>query len=245
MIEILYMKQAALLALPPELVTRPLSTEEVVHIAKELGAYWAYDYQALEQGRPGMHALLKSGRHSDGFFVSRIMLEHDDILKIMARQLAMKFLDEGIFEIPDYVAGIPDGATHLGEELAKILGVRALELKKKEGKIFLAQILGDNVRILLCEDFCTRGTGFREAVLDIKYRYPSVKFILNEPVIINRGGLSFVEVEGVGKFTILPIADHRVNDWEPEECPLCKAGSGTIKPKAKPENWGIITNSQL
>jgi len=103
--------------------------------------------------------------------------------------------------------------------LAAILGADILQLKKEGDKIFLAQELAFSDRILLCKDFCTRGTGFREAVLDIWARHSYVNFILYEPVVINRGGLSFIEAEKVGNFTILPIADHRINDWKPSECP--------------------------
>jgi orotate phosphoribosyltransferase len=244
MTNVLSMSQTDLVALSPQLVNRPMSAEEIFHIAKTLGAFWSYDYETAKQGRVGLHALLKSGRHSDGFFVSRIMLQHPNILKIMAHQLALKFWDTETLE-PDLVAGIPDGATRLGEELASILRADVLELKKEDGRIFLAQELAFSDRILLCEDFCTRGTGFKEAVQNIKARQPHVNFILFEPVIINRGGLSFIEVDRVGIFTILPIADHRVNDWEPGECPLCKMGSKPIKPKATDENWQLITESQM
>jgi len=113
MIDILSMQQADLLVLPSKFVNRPLRTEEVIHIAKTLDAFWSYDYEAAAQGKVGAHALLKSGRHSDGLFVSRIMLGHKNILKIMAQQLALKFEDTEVLE-PEYVAGIPDGATRLG-----------------------------------------------------------------------------------------------------------------------------------
>lgn len=240
---ILSMKKEGLLNLAPREVTEKLTADEVVHIAKELGAFWDYNYPALEKGKPGLHAELKSKRHSDGFFVSRLMLQHPNILEIMAYQLALAFWDTETLE-PEFVAGIPDGATQLGERVASWLSAEVLQLKKENGKIFLAQELSHDDRILLVEDFCTRGTGFKEAVQDIRTRYPSVNFILYEPVLINRGGLSSIEVPGVGNFEILPIADHRINDWEPEECPLCKKGSEPIKPKATDKNWQLITESQ-
>ena len=37
-------------------------------MAAMLGAFWSYDYEALKAGKPGMHALLKSGLHSEGLF---------------------------------------------------------------------------------------------------------------------------------------------------------------------------------
>ena len=236
---------ADLLALAPRDVKRHLSPEEVVHMATELGAYWAYDYQALERGKPGLHAELKSGRHSDGFFVSRIILQHPNILEIMAYQLALVFWDTDTLA-PELVAGIPDGATKLGKKLAGFLDTECSGTGKGQGKRENISHAGNRPQRpdSSLRSFCTRGTGFRETILDIISKQPRANFILYEPVIINRGGLSFVEVEGVGDFIVLPIADHRVNDWDPKDCPLCMKGSEPIKPKATEENWKLITNSQ-
>jgi len=98
--------------------------------------------------------------------------------------------------------------------------------------------------LLLDEDFCTKGTGFKEAVADILSRQPKTKILPLELVIINRGGLTAIAIEGVGEFQVVAVANHRVNDWPPPECPLCKMGSKPIKPKATDENWRLITTSQ-
>lgn len=247
-LNILLMRKEELLQLRPEQVTRLLAAEEVVHIAKTLDAFWGYDYEAAKLGKTGLHAILKSLLHSDGFFISRIMLQHENIRKIMADQQAMRIkyvlYNE---ENPDWVGGIPDGATELGEDLADSLGSRHLIMEKVGGKIVLVSNIAPGESVLLCEDFCTRGTGFKEAVQDIVLREPGVNFVLYEPVVINRGGLRSIEVEGVGSFKILAIADHRINDWDPNSnkgCPLCNLGSVPIKPKATDENWQRIKTSQ-
>ena len=114
---ILDMSRHEIWGIRPEEVTRLLTADEVVHIAILLGAFWTYDYEAAQKGRAGMHALLKSGLHSDGFFVSRIMLQTENILEIMARQMVMCLKKAGLSQV-DWVAGIPDGATKLGERIA-------------------------------------------------------------------------------------------------------------------------------
>lgn len=243
------MNKDELLALRPERVDRLLSTDEVVYIAKTLDAFWSYDYEAAKEGRAGMHAILKSLLHSDGFFISRIMLKYENIRKIMANQMAARFLDKmpPMFR-PVWVGGVPDGATELGEDLSQSLGAKLAKMEKVDGKISLVSDIGLDETLLLCEDFCTRGTGFREATQDIISKQPGVKFIFYEPVVINRGGLTSVDVESVGSFKIIANADHRINDWNPEStegCPLCKIGSAPIKPKATDENWALITKSQL
>ena len=240
---ILEMGRDDILKLKSDTVDRPLTAHEVVHIAKTLGAVWSYDYEAAKQGREGMHALLKSGRHSDGIFVSKILLAHNNILQLVARQMATVLRRLEVF--PDYVVGVPDGATKLGEAIAHALGTSILPMKKVEGRMLLKTRPLQNKTILIVEDFCTRGTGFIEAVLAVAKVQPYASFSPWDPVIINRGGLSSISVPVMGEFTILPLVERRVNDWDPNECPLCQMGSVPIKPKATDENWKAITASQL
>lgn len=229
---------------PESLENQLLSKEEIVYIAKTLDSYWEYNYEVARQGKVGYHARLKSGRDSDGFFVSKILLQYPNILAIMANQLVLWFYGLTEFNKPDWAGGIPDGATELGKEVAKIMCVKNLEMKKENGRITLVSFVNADERVLLIEDFCTRGTGFKEAVRDIISKQPKIRFVPCELVIINRGGLKDIMVEEIGSFGIIAAAEHRVNDWDPTECPLCKMGSIPIKPKATDENWHLITTSQ-
>lgn len=250
MLEIIGMGKDELLGLSPDSLTRPdsvgrlLTEEEVVYMATVLGAFWQYDYEAAKEGRVGMHALLKSGLHSDGFFYSRILLERSNIRRIFANQLVLRLKRLKSFSRPDWVAGIPDGATELGKDVAEILGVKNAEMKKVDGKIVLESSIAPYETLLGIEDFCTRGTGFKEAIVDVLSRQPNVGLLRFEGVILNRGGLKEIKIEGFSPFRIVAIAEHRINDWEPEVCPLCKIGSEPIKAKATDENWRLITTSQ-
>jgi hypothetical protein len=98
------MKREELLRLDPENVDRLLTPLEVVYIAWTLGAFWKYDYEAARQGKVGMHAVLKSERHSNGFFISKVLLEPKNILNIMAHQIVMR-LDEAKVPVSDFVGG--------------------------------------------------------------------------------------------------------------------------------------------
>lgn len=242
---ILEMGREEILALttqdPPELLT----AGEVMHIATILGAFWTYDYVAASEGRVGLHALLKSGLHSDGFLVSRILLEPVNILLMMANQIAIRYRDIGGLS-PDWVAGVPDGATMLGRAVAKILGARSAEIVKVDGRIFPVSSLGPDDKLLLVEDFCTRGTGFKEAVIEVKRQSPETTVLPYNPVIVNRGGMQTISVDGIGEFTVLPIVERRIQDWDPNiRCDLCSLGSTAIKPKATDENWRQLVTSQL
>lgn len=232
-----------ILGLRPEDVTRPLDPDELKHIASELGAFWQYDHEAADEGRVGMHAILKSGLHSDGFFVSKILFEHENILRIIAQQIVYQLsrLSEGV----DYVAGVPKGATKLGETVAELIGANPAEMKKADdGSIMLVTDLPPTSTFMLVEDICTRGTAFREAVQVITQKSPGTRICPWNSCIINRGGIERLAVEGVGSFKVMPVAEIRINDWEPEDCPLCKIGSIPIRPKKTDENWELLTSSQ-
>ena len=149
-----------------------MTAKEIVHMAKVLNSFWSYSYSAAENGVPGKHALLKSGLHSDGFFISRIFLKHLNVRKIIANQLILHFNRLGIAK-PDRAVGIPKGATELGKEVASIMDVDLAEMQKVDGRIILTSSMKKE-SLLLIEDFCTRGTGFTEAVRDINERNPEV-----------------------------------------------------------------------
>lgn len=244
--EILKMDRSRLMGLQVEDIQDFLTPEEVVHIAKTLGAFWTYDYQAAAEDRVGMHAILKSGLHSDGFFISRIILAVENIRRVISAQMVM--LLRGVLGrsgVPDYVAGVPDGATLLGQDIAEMLDTATAEMRKDDGRIVLVSQLDPGQSLLLVEDFCTRGTGFKEAVNEVRQAQPQAKILPYNPVIINRGGMESVSVDSVGEFEVLPVVKWRIQDWDPKEgCPLCDKGSVPIKPKASDANWSAITNSQ-
>jgi orotate phosphoribosyltransferase len=241
--KIIGMSREELLGLAHQDVGRHfLTSYEIIYIAKTLGAFWQYDYEAAKKGRVGMHALLKSGQHSDGFFISRILLESENIREIIAHQMVMK-IEEAEVPIPDYVTGIPKGATELGFEVSKIMGTEHARMEKIGGRIKLTQQINPGDSILLVEDFCTRGTGFAEGVASVIEAVPEANILRYDPVIINRGGLEMVSTV-CGDCRILPVVEMRIQDWDPEVCPLCKAGSRAIKPKETNENWAAINSSQ-
>jgi len=242
-VQILEMELEELLQLNPDDIRHELTAGELLHIATMLDAFWTYNYSAADNGKPGHHAELKSGLHSDGFFVSRILLAPENIRTLIAKQMAM-ILRERMGILPNFVAGVPDGATALAEAVGKELGVPTVRMQKVDGKIGLADSLDPYISILLIEDICTRGTGFSEAVAAILQAHPETVILPFDPVIISRGGVEEVSVEHYGKFEVLPIVTLRVSDWMPADCPLCKRKSVAIKPKSSDASWQLITTSQ-
>jgi len=245
-LDILDMERDDLLQLRPENITWLLSPEEILHIFEVMGGLWLYNYTAAETGKVGLHALLKSKRCSDGFFNSKVVLNHHNLRRIFAQQLVRLF-DDPWAPKPDFVCGIPDGATELGKDVAAIMGVAIAKMRKVEGIIQLIEPFPSG-NLLLVEDFCTRGTGFRQAVTDIiavQKGSGTIHLLPLELVILNRGGLNEIRVDDVGDFTVQALVKHRIQDWERSECPLCKMGSKLIPPKKPEKNWDRLTASQL
>lgn len=247
MIDNLVLDRNGILALDPAVVDRRLTIEEFIHIATKLDAYWQYNYDAAAAGRVGQHALLKSGLHSDGFFVSRILLKPVNIRMLMAQQMVDRVRSAGI-DMPTHVAGIPDGASLLGEAVAGILGVPHITLGKVDGKIVLQDVVPAEAQMFLVEDFCTRATGFIETVLAISTSplyASSARILPADSVILNRGGLKTVTVPNHGDFPILSVVEQRINDWDPtQHCPLCAMGSEAVKPKVDDATWERFIHSQ-
>ncbi len=241
--DICSLNKKQLLELNPEDIDFLLSKQEILHIFRELGALWLYNYGAAKKGKVGLHAELKSGRCSDGFLNAKVALVYKKICRLFAMQEVLRF-KELFIDKPEYVVGIPSGATKLGEYVAEFLGVQLAEMVKKDNDtiemITQAQI---GQTIMFAEDFSTLGTGCREAIKSaIAKGWIVLPYLLT---IINRGGLKFIKTLDYGSIEIVSVAEHRINDWNPEDCPLCKLGSKRIKPKASKKNWENIMNSQF
>ncbi len=241
---IIMMSKSELLALDKLDVN--LSKEDLLHIFNVFKGFWSYDRVAAEEGRVGLHAELKSKMCSDGFFYSKTVLQYNNLRRIIAKNLVRIYNDSGL-QRPDYVAGIPKGATELGNDVAEILGAKNLNLiKDKQGRIVVMEKRNQaspNGTLLLVEDFTTTGTGFKETVCEIKGRYPAIDILPVELVILNRGAIEYILVKKYGSFNVLALVKHWINSWDPP-CELCKIGSKRIKPKVSDENWELLENSQ-
>lgn len=244
---ILKMGREELLLLDPGSVNKKLSEEEVLHIFSVFGGFWQYDYETEAKNGKVLpyHAQLKAkDRCSDKFLYSKAVLSHPNLCLLFAKQM-VKFYLTWQLPKPDYVAGIPNGATELGKCFAEIIGAKVAEMKKDDGKIKMVSLLDSGVTLLFVEDMCTHGTGLKEAAAAVKAANSAVKILPYEPVIVNRGGLKDIEEKNENLyFIIVPVATHRINDWARSQCQFCKAGSIPISPKASDENWEKI-NSQF
>jgi orotate phosphoribosyltransferase len=210
--------------------------DEWVHAFIEYLAFWKHDGNLR---RP--HALLTSGMHSDGFFNWSMIAQHPFVAQEAAHSLVIRVHEAHGFAAGfavDRVIGPGSGAITLADRMAGSgrLGTRCksgFTEKQPDGshKVARFQIKGELV--LACEDTISTGGSVSKTVTAIEAADGNVLPWIT--AICNRSGLT--EVEGR---PIVALITTPMNNWEPEECPLCKEGSEAIRPK-KDHNWSLLS----
>jgi orotate phosphoribosyltransferase len=211
-------------------------------------ALWIHDENPK---RP--HALLTSGKHSNGFFNSELIMEDPMILDDICYVLVSSFEEElvkagsNINEI-DRVVGPAMGAITLANGIAWQIARRQPQfgrhclrayVEKEDGgeskkMVFKRTAIRYGERILLVEDVLTTGGSVElatQAIFNVNILTFTLPFVV---VIVNRSGLT-----EVGGKKIISLIDHSMPTWESSDCPLCKSGSEAIRPKGT-ENWARL-----
>ncbi len=206
---------------------------------KRKGALWIHD------GNPKRpHALLTSGKHSNGFFNSRLVIPDEDLLDEAAADLVEKLgFQDGNQVGVDSIVGPQTGATKLAEfiyghmadcgESPRFWASPAKSEKDgQKSMVFNSAelcLLAQRKPVLLCEDVLSTGGSIELTAAAVKDAGGIVlPYVL---VLVNRSGLT-----EIGGKKIVALIDHLMPMWEPDECPLCKQGSEAIRPKGT-ENW--------
>lgn len=206
---------------------------------QQKGALWIHD------GNPQRpHALLTSGKHSNGFFNSELVME-DSILLDEACFDLVKLLEREdlVLNDVDRVVGPAMGAITLAHDISRHIGrardrfcLRAYTEKEPAGNSFVMQFKKTKIRpgerILAVEDVLTTGGSVNLTADAVELDGGTVlPFVA---VLVNRSGLT----EASGK-KIVALIDRPMPMWVADECPLCKEGSEAIRPKGT-ENWGRL-----
>jgi orotate phosphoribosyltransferase len=210
-----------------------------VSIYQELGAYWEHDNNPL---RP--HALLTSAKHSNGFFNSSRVLQDPWLCEKAAMDLFGLLQDAGLdIHEPNWVVGPAMGAITLAHDLARVIAKtrhqfcyagyaekgEADERGKKTWK-FPRIAIERGERVLLIEDVWTTGDSLN-GVADLVEAKGGIVLPYRAVLVVRSG-----ETEYHGN-KIVALVNRKLPAWEPDECPLCHAGSEAIRPKTPPENW--------
>ena len=184
------------------------------------------------------HFLLSSGKHSEYYLQSARVLEHPEVAESLAKELAKQIKDAGI-EV-DTVCSPAIGGLLAGYELARALKVRFIFTERVKGEMTLRRgfEVREGEKILICEDIITTGGSAMEAAREVEKRGAKVVAF---GAIANRGVCNRVNGKSGRKpecklpedTPFFALNDFDFEVYEPEECPMCKAGSTPIKPGSR------------
>ncbi len=188
-----------------------MTSEQVLDIYRKTGA--------LLTG----HFLLSSGLHSEQYLQSALVLQEPDIATRLCAALAAHFKDERI----EAVIAPALGGVFVSHETARALGVRALFAERVNGELTLRRgfTIKPGERLLVVEDVITTGKSTKETI-EVVRRAGGVAAAAGS-LVDRSGGRADIGVPYKSLVTL------NVPTYEPDACPLCKAGSAPVKPGSR------------
>ncbi|MGH2759311.1 MAG: orotate phosphoribosyltransferase [Actinomycetota bacterium] len=168
------------------------------------------EHGALQTG----HFKLSSGRHSDVFVQTALILQHPGIAERCGHSLGERFAPTA----PSLVLGPAMGGVIIGHEIARYLGVPMVYSERVDGEMVLRRgfRISSDERVLIAENTVTTGGSQREAI-DLAREHGGD--VVGVAAICDRsGGVTF----GVRFEALLHV---EASSWEADACPLCRDGS--------------------
>lgn len=221
-----------------------ITDDEFDHVFRVADALW------LHNGDPTMpHAELTAGECSNGFVDVLRVLKYTNLCEIFAQELAKVYLsrryntfgktsDLRFSRNPDWVIGSDHAGATISYEVARRLNAKH-DFTERAYKLqhWRRHVIESGETVLQVEEL-VRTTGtlhqVRNAILEGNpYR---VQFVPVALTVVHRSN-----VYGFGEGPILYLRHYDIATWEPEECPLCAAGSKRLRPK---QNWAELTGKQ-
>jgi orotate phosphoribosyltransferase len=179
-------------------------------------------HQAVLEG----HFILSSGLHSDRYIQCALVLQHPRVAEQLCSELAAKLrrLDATVVAAPAL------GGVIVSHEVARALGLRALFTERQEGVMTLRRgfSLAAGEPTLVVEDVITTGGSTRETMAAVEQAGGKV---VGVGALIDRSG-GTVDL-GVPKTALVTLS---VQNYNPNDCPLCKSGLPAVKPGSRTKN---------
>lgn len=190
-----------------------ITQDRVMEILKEAGV--------LMEG----HFKLTSGRHSNKYLQCAKIFRNTKYSEELCAALAEQYQNDGV----QIVIGPAMGAVQMAYEVSRSLKCENFFTERdEEGKMALRRgfVVNPGQRVLVVEDVVTTGGSVRE-VIDLVKQAGGVVVGVGSIVDRTGGKIDF----GVPFRAVISV---EVESWEPDECPLCKAGApAPIKPGSR------------
>ena len=179
------------------------------------------------------HFELSSGLHSDTYVQCALVLQYPRFAEKLGQALAALFSDARI----DVVVSPALGGVVIGQEVARALpapkdmlggGVPAMFVERDgSGTLTLRRgfTLKPDQHVLVIEDVWTTGGSTDETIRVVQEAGGRV---IAAGALINRSG-------GTIDFPVEwnALLDLKIDNYEPEDCPLCRQGSAAVKPGSR------------
>jgi orotate phosphoribosyltransferase len=189
-----------------------MNREEIVKLLEQVGAV-----------RTG-HFELSSGRHSATYIQCALVLEHPQHAEQLGRALADLFKEHSVA----CVVSPALGGILVGYEVARALGVRSLFVERdRSGQMALRRgfELKPGERVLVIEDVWTTGGSTRETIGVVE---EEGGLVVAAGALIDRSG-GRLELNVPAR----ALLEMDVPSYEPDECPLCRAGGMPTRPGSR------------
>ena len=177
-------------------------------------------HEALLEG----HFILSSGLHSDRYIQCALVLQHPRVAEQLCVELGPKLAALGA----RVVVAPALGGVIVAHEVARALGVRALFTERQNGVMTLRRgfHLDPGEPALVVEDVITTGKSTRETIDCVEEAGGRV---VGVGALVDRSGgqVDF----GMPKASLVTL---NVETYDPDHCPLCKAGTPAVKPGSRP-----------
>jgi orotate phosphoribosyltransferase len=171
------------------------------------------------------HFILSSGLHSDTYLNKSIVSMYPDRAERLCRALAEK-IASSVGEI-DYVISPAMGAIIYGYETARHLKIPFMFLERVDGQFQLRRgfSIEKGARVVVVEDIVSTGLSAREAIAAVKKAGGE---ILALGCLVDRSA----GAADVGAL-IIPLAEIKVEAWEPDALPPHLKGTPAVKPGSR------------
>ncbi|PYV16227.1 MAG: orotate phosphoribosyltransferase [Acidobacteria bacterium] len=173
------------------------------------------------------HFILSSGLHSDRYIQSALVLQQPRLAEFLGMKLARKLEQLK----PKVVAAPALGGVIVAHEVARALGpsVRAVFTERDKGVMTLRRgfRFGPGEPTIVVEDVITTGGSTIETIATVEQAGARV---LGVGALVDRSG-------GKAEFHLPKAAliTLEVQNYDPANCPLCKAGIPAVKPGSRYE----------